>query len=105
MHHPAHSFTLLQTIQGTKYDSFQLAAQAAGLFNNDSEGIWAMEDTVLNYQSPAELCFLFVLLILEGSPAIPIWDRFSDGMACNFGSNILGPMSNSSKQLALIEIQ
>ena len=49
LHHSAWSFNLLQTIQGSEYETSQLAAQAAGLFNNESEGLWAMEDAVANF--------------------------------------------------------
>jgi len=97
---PACSFQLLRTIEGVLYPSFQHAAEAAGLFANDSEGLIAMEDAVISYKSPSQLHFLFVMLILEGSPAIPIWEKFCNDMACDHGGNINGPINDFAKKMS-----
>ncbi|KAF8340711.1 PIF1-like helicase-domain-containing protein [Cantharellus anzutake] len=64
-----------------------------------------MEDAVASFKSPSQLCFLFMLLILEGAPAIPIWERFADDLARDYGGNVLGPMSVTVKAHTLLDIQ
>jgi hypothetical protein len=64
-----------------------------------------MEDAVLQYCSPAQLRFLFVLLIHEGTPALPLWERFSDDLTYDHSGNILGEVSAAAKELALQDIQ
>jgi len=55
--------------------SFQHAARAAGLLQED-------EDAITNYQSASQLHFLFVLLIVEGTGgAVDLWERFKDDLA------------------------
>jgi hypothetical protein len=41
----------------------------------------------------------------EGAPAVPLWDCFSDDLACDHGSNLLGNVSTPAKDLALQDIQ
>jgi hypothetical protein len=95
-HHPARSFEALRTVNGHTYPTFQHAAQAAGLFEEANEGLLAMEDAISQYKSPAQLRFLFVMLMLEGSPAVDIWDRFADDLSLDFGGNILGAVSHTA---------
>jgi hypothetical protein len=80
----------LCTIHGTAYDTFQQAAQAAGLFQEAEEGLLAMGDAIAQYNSPNQLRFLFCLLILEGLHAVPLWSRFADDLARDFGGNTFG---------------
>ena len=45
----------LRTIDTVVYNTFQEAAQAAGLFEQSNEGELAMEDAISQYRSPAQL--------------------------------------------------
>ena len=104
-HHPARSFDDLRTIGDVVHDTFQSAAQAAGLFEDANEGRFAMEDAILQYKSPSQLRFLFVMLILEGSPALELWNNFADDLSRDYGGNVDGPISDTAKQLALQRIE
>ena len=87
LHHVARSFEDLRTICGTMYDTFQHAAQAAGLLEEEDEACLAMEYAIASFKSPAQLQFLFSLLILEGAPAVDLWDRFADNLALDYAGN------------------
>ena len=39
------------------------------------------------FKSPAQLQFLFSLLILEGAPAVDLWDHFADNLALDYAGN------------------
>jgi hypothetical protein len=104
-HRAAWSFDQLRTIDGILYDSFQKAAQAAGIFDESDEGEKAMEDAILQYRSPAQLRFLFVLLIREGAPALPLWERFGNDLAKDFSNGVDTFVSAPAKMLALEAIE
>jgi hypothetical protein len=57
LHHSARSFEQLRTINGTQHESFQHAARAAGLLEDEEEGKLAMEDAIANYQLVSQLRF------------------------------------------------
>lgn len=87
LHHAVRSFEQLRTINGVVHDTFQHAAKAAGLLEEDDEGQLAMEDAIMEYRSASQLRFLFVLLIVEGTGVIELWDSFCDDLAHNFLGN------------------
>jgi hypothetical protein len=92
LHHPARSFEQLRSIDGTLYDTFQEAALAASLLEQDDEGHLAMEDAIAEFKSPSQLRFLFVLLIVEGAGAFDLWELFKDDLARDFLGNTLAPL-------------
>lgn len=104
-HRAARSFQDLRTIDGVVHETYQSAARAAGLFEESDEGECAMEEAVADGISGGQLRFLFVLLILEGSPALPMWDRFKDDLARDFGGNINGAVAPYALNQALGDIQ
>jgi hypothetical protein len=104
-HRPARSFKQLRTINAVVYNTFQEAAQAARLFEQSNEGELAMEDAISQYRSPAQLRFLFVLLIQEGSPALPLWERFSNDLAQDYSGGQSHPASLPAKLATLRDIQ
>jgi hypothetical protein len=59
----------------------------AGLLEEDDEGRLAMEDAITEYKSASQLRFLFMLLIVEGTGAIELWDSFCDDLARDFLGN------------------
>lgn len=83
LHHAARSFDALCMVNGVVYDTFQHAARAAGLLEEDDEGQLTMEDVIAKYKSASQLRFLFVLHITEGAGAVELWERFKDDLACN----------------------
>ena len=83
-HHPARSFEDLRTIDHTTFESFQRAAQAAGLLQESEEARLAMEDAITSFKSPGQLRFLFTLLIVEGAPALDLWQQFSDDLSWDY---------------------
>lgn len=87
LHHAARSYEDLRTINGVTYTTFQHAAQAAGLLQEDEEGRLAMEDAIAEYKSASQLRFLFVLLITEGASAVELWDRFKDNLSLDYLGN------------------
>ena len=64
-----------------------------------------MEDAVSQYRSPAQLCFLFVLLIQEGTPALPLWERFADNLAQDYNGFQSPSASHPAKLAALRDIE
>lgn len=100
-HHPARSFEDLRTIDGALHPSFQEAARAAGLFAEENEGLLAMEDAVASMRSPKQLRFLFVMLVVEGSPALDIWDRFKCDLSRDFLRDCPQPPAPELLQLSL----
>jgi hypothetical protein len=81
---PGRSFEDIRTINGVKHPTFQQAALDLGLFANENEGHFAMSEAVASYCSPAQLRFLFARIMLEGYPAIAIWEEFKDELAKDF---------------------
>jgi hypothetical protein len=94
----------LRTIHGTVHPTFQRAAQAAGLFEEQEEGLLAMEDAIANYKSPSELRFLFCLLILEGATALPLWDKFRDDLCRDFTGHSIDNVPPYAHQCCLQKI-
>ncbi|CAD6961823.1 unnamed protein product [Tilletia laevis] len=63
---------------GTVHSTFQQAAEYEGLIENDDEPDQVVQEAVSIHRSPADLRFLFGMLIQEGASAMPIWTRFKD---------------------------
>ena len=76
LHRASSSFTDLRTIQGHIFDTFHEAASDIGLFDNQNEGFLTLEEAVESLRTPSQLRFLFAQIILEGYPAIPLWETF-----------------------------
>jgi hypothetical protein len=66
------------------HNSFQLATQAAGLLQDKYEACLALQDVISSLKSPGQLHFLFALLIIEGAPAIHLWDQFFDDLSSDY---------------------
>jgi hypothetical protein len=77
-HHPGRSFNELRTVCSTTYETWHKTALALGLFESESEGHYAMQEAIEALRTPAQLRFLFARVLLEGYPAMPIWDNFRE---------------------------
>jgi len=67
----ATSFSQLRTVNGTEYITFQLAALAKGLLENEQEALIAFQ-TVIPLSTPSELRNLLVVMTVQGFPTLPI---------------------------------
>lgn len=76
LHCMASSFTDLCTIEGHTFSSFHEASSDIGLFNNQNKGFLTMEEAIQSLCTLAQLHFLFTQIILEGYPAVPLWESF-----------------------------
>ena len=87
-HWAGRSFEDLHTINGRVCSSFHEAAIELGLFSNQDEAFYALEEAAATCATPHQLRFLFSCLILEGYPAWPLWDHFTTSLTFDFIVNI-----------------
>jgi hypothetical protein len=94
LHKPCRSFEEILTFDDIQCPNFHEAALRMGLFNHENEGAMTMTEAVSYYHTPTQLRFLFGRLILEGYPAQPLWDEFTEHLAkddiAHFKSHELG---------------
>lgn len=84
-HRPAFGFEDLRTIHGRVYATYQEAATALGLFEDESEAVRAMREAVTAYGRPGQLRFLFAHLLLDlPTPAIALWEAFQEHLSADF---------------------
>jgi hypothetical protein len=83
-HRAARSFHDLRTFDLQMFPTFHEAAIHMGFFTSLDEGFYALEEAVSSFIPPSQLRFLFARIILEGYPAVPLWDSFKDHMALDF---------------------
>ena len=79
-HKPASSFEDIRTVDAHLFPTFQEAAIALGIFVDLHEGQLCMTEAQVNMYSPFQLRMFFCELILDGSPAIPLWNSFQHHM-------------------------
>ena len=85
LHQYGRSFKDIKTIAGTEYPTFQQAAKALGLFDNENEALYALEEGLHLFYRPSQLRFLFANLLFDiPFPAIELWDRFRDALCSDF---------------------
>lgn len=102
-HQAARSFDDLRTVDGILHDTFQSAAHACGLLEHNNEGELVLEDAIADGRAPFQLRFLFVLLIREGAPGLPLWQRFSHQLSSDYSDD--GSFFQPAEELALDDIQ
>jgi hypothetical protein len=56
---PAFSFQDVRTIRGQYYPTYQEAATALGLFQDDHDAVYAIKEAIAAYCRPLQLRFLF----------------------------------------------
>jgi len=87
-HRPAFGFADLRTIHNRLYSTYQEAATALGLFEDESEAFRAMREAVAAYSRPSQLRFLFAHLLLDlPTPAISLWESFREALSADFALN------------------
>lgn len=78
------SFQDLRMVDGVLHGSYSDAARALGLFESQDEGMYALNEAIADYRSPAQLRFLFANLVMEGSPAPALWEMFSEQLSADY---------------------
>ena len=101
---PARSFEELRTIDGILYSSFNEAALRFGLFSDQNEGHYALSEAISCFCTPAQLRFLFARIVLEGYPAVPLWDEFGLPLAQDLTGTLMAGGPERAKNLALERI-
>ena len=72
LHTTPRSFLLARTIDGTVHESFQAAARALGLVDDNTEGELCFTEAVESGYSPVQLRCLLVTLTMDGAPALDL---------------------------------
>ncbi len=80
---PANSYDDLLSYNGQHYNTFQEAARARGLIDNENEYNEAITEAS-TFQTGHGLRQLFVCLITSGAPAKVLWEEFKDLFAEDF---------------------
>jgi hypothetical protein len=60
-----------------------------GLFDNRDEGIMAFEELLEFGAPPTQLRWIFAVLVVEGSPALIIWDAHEDSLSADIHDRLL----------------
>jgi len=81
----ARTWTGLREVDGRIYQDYQSAAIAAGLFNDFAEAQTTLREAIELMRTPAQLRFLYVQLILDGTaPAQALYEEFSNNLNADF---------------------
>ena len=84
LHKHGRSFSDIKTISGVEYHTFQEAAKALGLFDNEHEALYALEEGLHLFYRPTQLRFLFANLLFDiPFPPIELWNRFRDSLCAD----------------------
>jgi hypothetical protein len=82
---PASSFEDARTVRGQCYPTYQDAATALGLFQDDHEAIYAMKEAVAAYSRPSQLRFLFAQLLSDlPFPPVELWSQFQSDLCADY---------------------
>jgi hypothetical protein len=82
---PASNFEDARTIRGHCYPTYQGAATVLGLFQDDHEAVYAMNEAIAAYSRPSQLRFLFTQLLADlPFPAVELWARFQSDLCADY---------------------
>ncbi|KAJ6038891.1 hypothetical protein N7460_007608 [Penicillium canescens] len=82
---PANSFEDVRTIRGHCYPTYQEAATELGLFQDNHEAVYAMNEAITAYSRPSQLRFLFAQLLSNlPFPAVELWSRFHGDLNADY---------------------
>ncbi|THH18147.1 hypothetical protein EW146_g2793 [Bondarzewia mesenterica] len=74
------SFEDARTVHGTLHPTFYDAAKALLLIDDRNEGLLAIREAIESLRTPSQLRFLFIHVIVEGYPVLPLWDQFHEAL-------------------------
>jgi hypothetical protein len=97
----AYSYDDLKTVDGVLHPTFQEAAKAFGLFNDEAEAEYAMHEAVSQLSTPRQLRFLFADLLLNDVASTPLalWQRFADSISLDFTICLHSPVLGQNAAL------
>jgi hypothetical protein len=83
---PGRSFRELRTVNGIQYPTFQAAATEMGLFADEDEGEYSMNEAVETLQTPHQMRLLFVHLLMNDCVDTPaaMWNTFRRELSLDF---------------------
>ncbi|KAJ6019739.1 hypothetical protein N7499_003178 [Penicillium canescens] len=82
---PANSFEDVRTMRGHCYPTYQEAATELGLFQDNHEAVYAMNEAITAYSRPSQLRFLFAQLLSNlPFPAVELWSRFQGDLNADY---------------------
>lgn len=83
---PALLFIDARTVNGNVYETFQQAAIALGLFADQNEAQYAMQEAINSLATPRQLRLLFIHLLVNDCILTPIdfWTAYREHMAHDF---------------------
>ncbi|CAG8496235.1 7053_t:CDS:2 [Cetraspora pellucida] len=84
MHRAVRSWNDLKVVNGNTFSTYQEAARNMGLFAVENESMLAMKEAIDNFYTPAQLRFLFVQLILDGTLAVDLWQKYNTKLSKDF---------------------
>jgi hypothetical protein len=75
---PASSFEDLHTVNGIIHNTFQSTCIAIGIFSDENEADYCLNEAVLTLRTPRQLCILFIHILINKCINIPLhlWTKF-----------------------------
>jgi hypothetical protein len=101
----ATSFENLRTVQGVMYETFEEAAKAMHLVDDDQEWARCMDEAVLT-ELPKQVRLLFATICANCGPMNPVslWERFREDMAEDVRFRFPDMTDDECLNIALFEI-
>ena len=95
LHTAPRSFLLARTVDGTAHESFQVAAQALGLLDDNTEGEQCFNEAVESGFSPQQLRCLLVTLAMDGAPARNLLENNQNILMADFSELVSTPIASA----------
>lgn len=85
-HRPSRSFDELRIVGGQLHATFQEAAVASGLFDDEHEAEYAMTEAIQALYTPRQIRILLVDLLINDCISSPVafWNRFRDRLCLDY---------------------
>ncbi|KAH8147851.1 uncharacterized protein LAJ45_07952 [Morchella importuna] len=100
LHGSAYCFEDLKIVNQITYSTFQEAAAALGLFENQSEGKEIMAEAVQSFCSPNQLRFLFAHLLMNiPVAAIELFEEYQEALSADYLDQYDSPIMVMNKCL------
>lgn len=83
---PANSFSDARTVNGVEHQTFQDAAAAIGLFEDQTEADYILNEAIQALKTPTQLRFLFVQLLIDECILTPLqfWNTFQNNLCLDY---------------------
>lgn len=104
LHRSANGWLDMRTIDGVVYATYQEAARAMLLFDNRDEGLMAFEEMLDFGTTPAQLHWTFVVLAVEGNPALAIWEAHEKSVSADIRDRMLRTTASPNTDMIKNEV-